>query len=155
MPNRIFCQACGAPLSGVGAACKACGAGAAAPAYSAATPVYGAAAGTPAYDWTRNAYTAPSRPRSTFKATVLGAVPGLGHLYAGHRVKAVAIFCGFVAAVVVGTDLDMTMVGAVAGVPIDAGGLGLWLFSMWDAYWTVHQDNRVVQAAASSTPSLR
>ncbi len=140
MPNRIFCQACGAPLSGVGAACTACGAGAA----------------TPAYDWTRgNAFVAPTQERSTFKATVLGMVPGLGHLYAGHRVKGVAIFCGFVAAVVVGSDLDMTMVGAVAGVPIDAGGLGLWLFSMWDAYWTVRQDNRVVQAATSSMPSLR
>jgi hypothetical protein len=140
MPNRIFCQACGAPLSGVGAACTACGAGAT----------------IPAYDWTRpTAFAVPARGRSTFKATVLGMVPGLGHLYAGHRVKAVAIFCGFVAAIVVGTDLDMTMVGAAAGVPIDAGGLGLWLFSMWDAYWTVRQDNRVVQAATSSTPSLR
>lgn len=95
------------------------------------------------------------RARSGLRAAALGMVPGLGHLYAGHRVKAVAIFCGFVAALFVGTDLDLTMVGAVAGVPIDAGGLGLWLFSMWDAYWTVHQDNRVVQAAASSTPSLR
>lgn len=140
MPNRIFCQACGAPLSGVGAACTACGAGVT----------------TPAYDWTRgSAYAAPARGRSTIRAAALGMVPGLGHLYAGHRVKAVAIFCGFVAALVVGTDLDVTMVGAVAGVPIDAGGLGLWLFSMWDAYWTVRQDNRVFQAATSSTPSLR
>lgn len=89
------------------------------------------------------------------RAALLGVVPGLGHLYAGHRVKAVALFCGFVAAVFVGTDLDMTMIGATVGVPIDAGGLGLWAFSIWDAYLTVRQDNRVVRAAATGTPSLR
>lgn len=145
MPNRIFCEACGAPLAGVGAACMACGAGAT----------------TAASDWTHHprgghqAVSGPPRERSGIKAAVLGAVPGLGHLYAGHRVKGVALFCGFVAAMVVGTDLDMTMIGATVGVPIDAGGLGLWLFSIWDAYWTVRQDNRVVQAAASGTPSLR
>lgn len=151
MPNRIFCDACGAPLAGVGASCTACGAGA---------PFAGATA-IPAYDWSQaRSRTAPlvGRVKSGVKAAALGMVPGLGHLYAGHRVKGVAIFCGFVGAVVLGTDLDVTMVGAVAGVPLDAGGLGLWLFSMWDAYWTVHQDNRAFgkgQAAASSTPSLR
>lgn len=145
MPNRIFCEACGAPLAGVGAACTACGAGAT----------------TTAYDWTRRGAGVPHRvagapqEHSGVRAAVLGVVPGLGHLYAGHRVKAVALFCGFVAALFVGTDLDLTMIGATVGVPIDAGGLGLWLFSIWDAYWTVRQDNRVAQAAASSTPSLR
>jgi len=144
MPNRIFCEACGAPLAGVGAACMACGAGAT----------------TQAYDWTRHETGSPYRAtgvaqeRSGVRAAVLGVVPGLGHLYAGHRVKAVALFCGFVAAMVVGTDLDMTMIGATVGVPIDAGGLGLWLFSIWDAYFTVRQDNRVIRAA-SGTPALK
>ncbi len=146
MPNRIFCEACGAPLAGVGAACLACGAGVAAP----------------AYDWTRRGAAAhshaggPLQAHSSMRAALLGMVPGLGHLYAGHRVKAVAIFCGFVAALFVGTDLDMTVIGATAGVPIDAGGVGLWLFSMWDAYWTVRQDNRVLHAATAGAgrPSL-
>lgn len=140
MPNRIFCEACGAPLAGVGAACVACGAG----------------APTRAYDWSRHqAVTGEPRERSGVRAAALGVVPGLGHLYAGHRVKAVALFCGFVAAIFVGTDLDMTVIGATAGIPIDAGGVGLWLFSMWDAFWTVRQDNRVVQAALSGTTTPR
>ncbi|MBO0702648.1 MAG: hypothetical protein J2P38_06935 [Candidatus Dormibacteraeota bacterium] len=143
MPNRIFCEACGAPLPGVGAVCTACGAG--------ATGYRGSARSAGRQD----PLTVPLREHSTSWAALLGMVPGLGHLYAGHRLKAVAIFCGFVAALFVGTDLDLTMVGATVGVPIDAGGVGLWLFSMWDAYWTVRQDNRVVQAAASSTPALR
>ncbi|MBO0702768.1 MAG: hypothetical protein J2P38_07535 [Candidatus Dormibacteraeota bacterium] len=144
MPNRIFCEACGAPLPGAGAVCTVCGAGT-----------------TPAYGWAgygagrQDQFGAAPKEHSTTRAAVLGMVPGLGHLYAGHRLKAVAIFSGFVAALFVGTDLDMTMIGATVGIPIDAGGLGLWLFSMWDAYWTVRQDNRVVQAAASSTPALR
>ena len=140
MPNPIFCEACGAPLAGVGAACVACGAG----------------ARTRAYDWSRHqTVSGPASERSGARAALLGMVPGLGHLYAGHRVKAVALFCGFVTAIFVGTDLDMTVIGATAGIPIDAGGVGLWLFSMWDAYWTVRQDNRVVQAALSGAPNPR
>ncbi|MGH7910683.1 MAG: hypothetical protein ACREQM_06655 [Candidatus Dormibacteraceae bacterium] len=144
MPNRIFCEACGAPLAGVGAICSACGAGAHPQVHAWALPDPGAA---------RPFAGAPTE-HSTVKAAMLGVIPGLGHLYAGHSLKAVALFGAFVAALFVGADLDVTVVGAAVGVPLDAGGLGLWLFSIWDAYWTVRQDNRVAHAAWS-TPSRR
>jgi hypothetical protein len=78
-------------------------------------------------------------------AAALGVVPGLGHLYAGHKVRALAVCSAFFAAVFLGTDLDLTVVGATVGVPLDAGGFGIWLFSIWDAYWTARRDQGQVR----------
>jgi hypothetical protein len=33
-----------------------------------------------------------------------------------------------------GFDFDLTAVGAVIGVPMEVGGVGLWLYSIFDAY---------------------
>jgi hypothetical protein len=69
-------------------------------------------------------------------AGVLGAMPCLGHLYLGHRRKALLVFGGFVALELFGADLDLTAIGAAIGVPLELGGFGVWLFSMWDAFHT-------------------
>ena len=43
---------------------------------------------------------------------------------------------------VVGTELDMTVIGAALGIPLDLGGLGLWAFCAYDAYRTARQRMR-------------
>jgi hypothetical protein len=35
-----------------------------------------------------------------------------------------------------GFDLDLSVIGAAIGVPMELGGGGLWLFSIVDAYRT-------------------
>jgi hypothetical protein len=35
-----------------------------------------------------------------------------------------------------GFDLDLSVIGAAVGVPMELGGTGLWLFSIVDAYRT-------------------
>jgi hypothetical protein len=127
MSDHVFCRRCGAPLIGVGASCTAC----AAPAFATT-----ASAGVPG--GTRFAATSvePPAPRRPVLAGLLGAVPGLGHLYLGERRKAILLFGGFVALEFFGADLDLTVIGAAIGVPLELGGFGVWLFSMWDAFHT-------------------
>ena len=128
MRDSVFCGRCGAPLIGVGAACTSCGAASVA---AAAYPASGRPSPPiPPYR------PAPPAPRRPVLAGVLGAVPGLGHLYLGHRRKAFLLFGGFVALELFGADLDLTAIGAAIGVPLELGGFGVWLFSMWDAFHT-------------------
>ncbi|HYZ02792.1 MAG TPA: hypothetical protein VFA92_14955 [Candidatus Binatia bacterium] len=127
MRDSVFCGRCGAPLIGVGASCTSCGA-ASVPAAAA----YRAAGRQPPPP----VQPAPPTPRRPVLAGVLGAVPGLGHLYLGHRRKAFLLFGGFVALELFGADLDLTAIGAAIGVPLELGGFGVWLFSMWDAFHT-------------------
>ncbi|MBO0689694.1 MAG: hypothetical protein J2P40_09000 [Candidatus Dormibacteraeota bacterium] len=124
MRDSVFCGRCGAPLIGVGAACTSCGA-AGVPAAAAGTTY--PASGRPS---------PPPAPRRPVLAGMLGAVPGLGHLYLGHRRRALLLFGGFVALELFGADLDLTAIGAAIGVPLELGGFGVWLFSMWDAFHT-------------------
>lgn len=124
MRDSVFCGRCGAPLIGVGAACTSCG--------SAGVPA--AAAGT-TYPASGHP-SPPPAPRRPVLAGMLGAVPGLGHLYLGHRRRALLLFGGFVALELFGADLDLTAIGAAIGVPLELGGFGVWLFSMWDAFHT-------------------
>ena len=75
------------------------------------------------------------RPRkSPLLAAALAVVPGLGHVYLGEWRRAI----GFAGAAGLleffGFDLDLTMIGAVVGVPMEVGGVGLWLYSIYDAY---------------------
>jgi hypothetical protein len=75
------------------------------------------------------------RPRkSPLLAAALAIVPGLGHVYVGDWRRAV----GFAGAAGMleffGFDLDLSMIGAVVGVPMEVGGVGLWLYSIFDAY---------------------
>lgn len=124
MRDSVFCGRCGAPLIGVGAACTSCRA--------AGMPA--AAAGT-TYPASGHPSPRPA-PRRPVLAGMLGAVPGLGHLYLGHRRRALLLFGGFVALELFGADLDLTAIGAAIGVPLELGGFGVWLFSMWDAFHT-------------------
>ena len=74
--------------------------------------------------------------KSPLLAALLGVVPGLGHIYLGEYGKG----AGFLAAAglleFVGFDFDLTAIGALVGVPMEMGGLGLWAFSIFDAYRT-------------------
>jgi len=87
---------------------------------------------------------ARKRP-SPGRAARLSIVPGLGHWYAGAPLKGLAFFAAIIGPLVVGTELDLTVVGAAVGIPLDIGGLGLWAFCAYDAYRTAR--NRMRPAA--------
>jgi len=72
--------------------------------------------------------------KSPLVAALLGVVPGLGHFYLGHYRKGAGFLAGFVLLQFFDFDLDLTVVGALIGAPLELGGLGLWLFSIFDAY---------------------
>jgi hypothetical protein len=86
-----------------------------------------------------------NRPVNPGRAARLSLVPGLGHWYAGSPAKGLAFFAAIVGPLVIGTELDMTVVGAALGIPLDLGGLGLWAFCAYDAYRTAK--NRMRPAA--------
>jgi len=117
MVANAICGRCGAPLENSYAACRNCGANAAAASFA-------------------------RRRKSPLVAAALGIVPGLGHIYLGHYGRG----AGFMAATGLlqffGFDLDLTAIGALAGVPIELGGFGLWMFSIFDAYRTARRMNQ-------------
>jgi hypothetical protein len=86
-----------------------------------------------------------NRPLSPGRAARLSIIPGLGHWYAGAPMKGLAFFAAIIGPLVLGTELDLTVVGSVAGIPLDIGGLGLWAFCVYDAYRTAR--NRMRPAA--------
>jgi hypothetical protein len=86
-----------------------------------------------------------NRSLNPARAARLSIVPGLGHWYAGAPLKGLAFFAAIVGPLVVGTELDLTVVGAAVGIPLDLGGLGLWAFCAYDAYRTAR--NRMRPAA--------
>jgi len=88
---------------------------------------------------------ARNRPISPGRAARLSIIPGLGHWYAGAPLKGVAFFAAIVGPIVLGTELDLTVIGAAVGIPLDLGGLGLWAFCAYDAYRTAR--NRMRPAA--------
>jgi hypothetical protein len=88
---------------------------------------------------------ARNRPVSPGRAAGLSVVPGLGHWYAGAPLKGLAFFAAIVGPLVLGTELDMTVIGAAVGIPLDLGGLGLWGFCAYDAWRTAR--NRMRPAA--------
>jgi hypothetical protein len=79
------------------------------------------------------------------RAARLSVIPGLGHWYAGAPARGVVFFAAIVGPLVIGTELDLTVVGAAVGIPLDLGGLGLWAFCAYDAYRTAK--NRMRPAA--------
>jgi hypothetical protein len=74
------------------------------------------------------------RRKSPTLAAALAIVPGLGHVYVGDWRKALGFMGAAGALEFFGFDLDLTAIGAVAGVPMELGGVGLWLYSIFDAY---------------------
>lgn len=88
---------------------------------------------------------AKNRPISPGRAARLSLIPGLGHLYAGAPLKGLAFFAAIIGPIVLGTELDLTAIGAAVGIPLDLGGLGLWAFCAFDAWRTAK--NRMRPAA--------
>jgi hypothetical protein len=72
--------------------------------------------------------------KNPFLAAALAVVPGLGHFYLGENKKGVAYLLGVGGLEFFGLDLDLTVIGALIGVPLEVGGGTLWLFSIVDAY---------------------
>ena len=81
----------------------------------------------------------PLRRPNPGVAAGLSIVPGLGHFYLGHKLKGVAYLVGVGGLQFFGFDLDLSVIGAAIGVPMELGGAGLWLFSIVDAYRTAKQ----------------
>ena len=116
MAAEVFCGRCGAHLVNPAAPCPRCGA--------------------PASGGYRAAAAIPRARKSPGVAAALAILPGLGHFYLGHNVKGFAYLIGVFGLQFFGFDLDLTVIGAAVGVPMELGGTGLWLFSIVDAYRT-------------------
>jgi zinc-ribbon domain len=76
----------------------------------------------------------PRRAVNPWAAAALSIIPGLGHVYAGAPLRGLFFFAGVVGPEVLGTELDLTVIGDVVGIPLNLGGLGLWAFCVFDAY---------------------
>jgi hypothetical protein len=85
----------------------------------------------------------PGKPRppriDPGRAARLSIIPGLGHWYAGAPWRGLAFFAGILAPIVVGAELDLTVVGAILGIPLDIGGVALWIYCAVDAYRTARR----------------
>jgi hypothetical protein len=84
------------------------------------------------------------RSKSPALAALLAIVPGLGHVYVGDYARGAGFFAAAGGLEFLGFDLDLTAIGAVVGVPMEVGGVGLWLFSIFDAYRTAHRHNHAL-----------
>jgi TM2 domain-containing membrane protein YozV len=82
-------------------------------------------------------------------AAALAVVPGLGHFYLGENKKGIAYLIGVGGLEFFGFDLDLSIIGALIGVPLEIGGGSLWLFSIVDAYRTA----RRLEAEAGFSPT--
>ncbi len=72
-------------------------------------------------------------------AAALSIVPGLGHWYAGAPVRGLVYFLGIAGAEVLGVDLDLSVIGAAVGIPLELGGLALWAHCVFDAFRTARR----------------
>lgn len=117
----MLCGRCGALITNPTAPCPRCGA--------------------PASGGYQSAYQVPypQSRKSPALAAALAIVPGCGHFYLGHNLKGIAYLLGIGGLQFFGLDLDLTVIGAAVGVPMELGGGALWLFSIVDAYRTAKQ----------------
>src|SRR2546428_12108741 len=118
MASEVLCGRCGALLTNPSAPCPRCG-----------SPASGG-----------GSYAAAGRPGKTpALAAALAIIPGLGRFYLGHNMKGFAYLLGIGGLQCCGFDLDLTVIGAAVGVPMERGGGTLWVFSIVDAYRTAKQ----------------
>jgi TM2 domain-containing membrane protein YozV len=114
MVSNVVCGRCGSLLNGHSATCQRCG-----------------AAGQAAVRQPR---------KSRWVAALLaGLIPGLGHIYLGQYPKGLLYMAGAGGLTFIGFDLDLTMIGAAVGVPMELGALGLWAHGVLDAYRTAQR----------------
>lgn len=125
MAQDVLCGRCGAPLANLSAPCPRCGSAASG---SYRQPYYGAAV-------------APRR-KSPALAAALAVIPGLGHFYLGHNLKGLGFLVGIGGLQFFGFDLDLSVIGAAIGVPMELGGGTLWIYSIVDAYRTARAMER-------------
>jgi TM2 domain-containing membrane protein YozV len=119
MASEVLCGRCGALLTNPMAPCPRCGA---------------AASGS----WQ---YTRPARRKDPRIAAMLAVIPGIGHFYLGHNMKGVGFMAGILGMQFFGFDLDLSVIGAAIGVPMELGAGTLWVYSIVDAYRTAkHMD---------------
>jgi TM2 domain-containing membrane protein YozV len=114
MASEVLCGRCGTLLTNPSAPCPRCG-----------SPASGR-------------YQGPvvRARKSPLLAAALAIVPGLGHFYLGENKKGVAYLVGVGGLEFFGLDLDLSIIGALIGVPMEVGGGTLWIFSIVDAYRT-------------------
>lgn len=127
MASEVLCGKCGALLTNPTAPCPRCGA-----------PASGRYQGPVAR--TR---------KNPLVAVALAIVPGLGHFYLGENKKGIAFLVGVGGLEFFGLDLDLSIIGALIGVPLEIGGGSLWVFSIVDAYRTA----RRLEAEAGFSPT--
>jgi len=73
------------------------------------------------------------------RAALLSIIPGLGHWYAGAPVRGLVYFVAIAGAEVMGFDLDLSLIGAAVGIPLELGGVALWGHCIFDAYRTARR----------------
>jgi TM2 domain-containing membrane protein YozV len=117
MASEVLCGRCGTLLTNPNAPCPKCGA-----------PASG-----------RYQRPVVRTRKSPLLATALALVPGLGHFYLGENKKGVAYLIGIGGLEFFGLDLDLSVIGALIGVPLEVGGGTLYLFSIVDAYRTARR----------------
>lgn len=117
MASEVLCGRCGALLTNPVAPCPRCG-----------------APGSGAFR-----YAAQARRKDPRVAAMLALIPGMGHLYLGHNAKGLGFLAGVVGMQFFGFDLDLSVIGAAIGVPMELGGGTLWVYSIVDAYRTAKQ----------------
>jgi len=127
MASEVLCGKCGALLTNPNAPCPRCGA-----------PASGRYQGP--------VVRARKHP---LMAAALAIVPGLGHFYLGENKKGIAYLIGVGGLEFFGLDLDLSIIGALIGVPLEIGGGSLWVFSIVDAYRTA----RRMEAEAGFNPT--
>ena len=82
------------------------------------------------------------QPLDPGRAARLSIVPGLGHWYARAPLRGLVFFAAIVGPLVLGTELDLSVIGLPLGIPMDMGGLGLWAYCAFDAYRTAKKITR-------------
>ena len=127
MASEVLCGRCGALLTNPNAPCPRCGA---------------AASGSYQQPVVRSR-------KNALVAAALAVVPGLGHFYLGANKKGVAYLVGIGGLEFFGLDLDLSIIGALIGVPLEVGGGSLWVFSIVDAY----RSGRRIEAEQGFSPS--
>jgi TM2 domain-containing membrane protein YozV len=114
MVNNVVCGRCGSLIRQGEARCLSCGA---------------------------TSHAMLQRPRKSpwLAAGLAALIPGMGHIYLGQYPKGLVYLVGASGLTFLGLDLDLTVIGAAVGVPMELGALGLWAHGVWNAYQTARQ----------------